>query len=115
MEPEIQPPPPEAPAAPADATLSPETFDPAPEAKWLRGLRWTFLGSQGLRAGWSVLIFAILFLLLATCVGYAFVHLHLIGKKSDFTAATAFFGELSVLLPRLWRSSSGAAACWPST
>ena len=101
MEPEIQPPPPEAPAAPADATLSPETFDPAPEAKWLRGLRWTFLGSQGLRAGWSVLIFAILFLLLATCVGYAFVHLHLIGKKSDFTAATAFFGELSVLLPLL--------------
>ena len=101
MEPEIQPPPPEAPPAPADTTITPETVAPTMKAKLLRGLRWTFLGSQGLRAGWSVLIFAILFVLLATGVGYAFVHMHLIGKKSDFTAATAFFGELSVLLPLL--------------
>jgi hypothetical protein len=105
MEPEIQPLPPEAPLAPADVTLSPEIYAPAPEAKLLRGLRWTFLGSQGLRAGWSVLIFAVLFLLLATGVGYAFVHLHLIGKRTDFTASTAFFGELSALL-----ALAGAAA-----
>jgi membrane protease YdiL (CAAX protease family) len=101
MEPEIQPPPPEAPPAPADATLTPETIAPTMKAKLFRGLRWTFLGSQGLRAGWSVLIFAILFILLASCVGYAFVHLHLMGKRSDFTASTAFFGELSALLPLL--------------
>jgi hypothetical protein len=105
MEPEIQPLPPEAPPTPADVTLSQEIYAPAPEAKLPRGLRWTFLGSQGLRAGWSVLIFAILFLLLATGVGYAFVHLHLIGKRTDFTASTAFFGELSAFL-----ALAGAAA-----
>jgi membrane protease YdiL (CAAX protease family) len=101
MEPEIQPLPPEAPPAPADATLTPETVASPTEEKLLRGLRWTFLGSQGLRAGWSVLIFAILLLILATGMGYAFFHMHLIGKKSGFTAATAFFEELSVLLPLL--------------
>jgi membrane protease YdiL (CAAX protease family) len=101
MEPEIQPLPPEAPPAPADATLTPETVASTTEEKLLRGLRWTFLGSQGLRAGWSVLIFAILLLILATGMGYAFFHMHLIGKKSGFTAATAFFEELSVLLPLL--------------
>ena len=105
MEPEIQPPPPEAPPTPADATLTPETVAPTMKAKLLRGLRWTFLGSQGLRAGWSVLIFAILFVLLASGVGYAFVHMHLIGKRSDFTASTAFFGELSAFL-----ALAGAAA-----
>ena len=105
MEPEIQPPPPEAPPTPADATLTPDTVAPTMKAKLLRGLRWTFLGSQGLRAGWSVLIFAILFVLLASGVGYAFVHMHLIGKRSDFTASTAFFGELSAFL-----ALAGAAA-----
>jgi membrane protease YdiL (CAAX protease family) len=105
MEPEIQPPPPEAPPAPADTTITPETVAPTMKAKLLRGLRWTFLGSQGLRAGWSVLIFVILFLILATGVGYAFVHLHLMGKKSGFTASTAFFGELSGFL-----ALAGAAA-----
>jgi hypothetical protein len=105
MEPEIQPQPPEAPPTPADATLTPDTVAPTMKAKLLRGLRWTFLGSQGLRAGWSVLIFAILFVLLASGVGYAFVHMHLIGKRSDFTASTAFFGELSAFL-----ALAGAAA-----
>jgi membrane protease YdiL (CAAX protease family) len=105
MEPEIQPPPPEAPPAPADTTLPPESVAPTTKAKLLRGLRWTFLGSQGLRAGWSVLLFALVFVFLASCVGYVFVHLHLIGKKSDFTASTAFFGELSAFL-----ALAGAAA-----
>ena len=105
MEPETQPQPPEGPLAPADATLTPETVAPTLNTKLLHGLRWTFLGSQGLRAGWSVLLFVFMFILLASCVGYVFVHLHLIPKKSDFTASTAFFGELSGFL-----ALAGAAA-----
>ena len=101
MEPEIQPPPPEAPPAPADTTLTPETVAPTMKAKLLRGLRWTFLGSQGLRAGWSILIFILLYGLIAAAVVFAFASLHLVvlGKKMEFTASTAFFNELISLLP----------------
>jgi membrane protease YdiL (CAAX protease family) len=60
-----------------------------------RALRWVFLGSEGLRAGWSVLAFVILFALFASGVGFTFYHLHLVNdKKGDFTASNAFFGEL---------------------
>ena len=98
MEPEIQPPSPEVQPIPADATLPLETVAPSLKAKLLRDLRWTFIGGQGLRAGWSVLLFALVFILLVSCMGYAFVHLHLIGRKNDFAASTAFFGELSAFL-----------------
>jgi membrane protease YdiL (CAAX protease family) len=57
-------------------------------------LRWVFIGSQGLRAGWSAAIFIFLMRLFARMVGFAFVTLHLVGKNDDFTAASAFFSEL---------------------
>jgi membrane protease YdiL (CAAX protease family) len=96
MEPEIQPPQPEAPFAAKDAatTLTPETVVPSLGAWVFHWLRWTFIGGQGLRAGWSVLIFAIFFVILAQAVGFAFFHLHLLGKKLDFTVSSMFFGEL---------------------
>jgi membrane protease YdiL (CAAX protease family) len=61
-------------------------------------MNWTFLGSQGLRSGWSVSIFVIVFLLFANVVGFAFSHLHFLGKKNDFTASSALFGELIAIL-----------------
>ncbi|MGA3134857.1 MAG: CPBP family intramembrane glutamic endopeptidase [Terracidiphilus sp.] len=65
MEPEIQPPLPEAPSAgtAADAALAPEPLAPAPDAPKFRRLRCIFLGSQGLRAGWSALVNLLLILL----------------------------------------------------
>jgi membrane protease YdiL (CAAX protease family) len=98
MEPEIQPPPPKALPVQADATLMFESVAPLPEAKWLGWLRWSFLGDQGLRAGWSVLIFLALFQIITFPVGYLFSKLHLLGKIAEFTPKTAFFLELLLVL-----------------
>jgi hypothetical protein len=109
-DPEIQPPPPEAPFAEtaADAALTPRLAAPAPEPWETRLVRRVFLGSQGLRAGWSVLLFVLLFILLAGVVGFAFVSLHLIDprvKMDTLNVSTAFWDELVNLLPL-----AGAAA-----
>jgi membrane protease YdiL (CAAX protease family) len=65
-----------------------------------------FLGSQGLRAGWSIAIFLILFILFMAGVGFAFVHFHLVSPKSTaFTASSAFFQEMISFL-----ALAGAAA-----
>jgi membrane protease YdiL (CAAX protease family) len=71
MEPEIQPPPPEAPFAEkdADTALAPQAVAPAPEARAFRWLSWTFIGSQGLRAGWLVSIFLLLTFLFMAALG----------------------------------------------
>jgi len=59
-------------------------------------LRWTFLGDQGLRAGWSIAIFALLMALLASLAGFVLVETHLINPKEHlFTAGSAFFEELT--------------------
>jgi hypothetical protein len=42
-----------------------------PESEMLRRLRWVFIGSQGLRAGWSVLLFVMLTLLFLFALGSA--------------------------------------------
>jgi len=60
MEPVIQPPQPEAPPSEADLTSEPPKF---------RGLRWAFIGSQGLRSGWSVVLFVILTILFLRTLG----------------------------------------------
>ena len=46
--------------APHDEAGSRPTVAPTPK---YRGLRWVFIGGQGLRAGWSVAIFVILTIL----------------------------------------------------
>ncbi len=58
------------------------------------GLSWVFLGSQGLRAGWSVLLFVLLGILFGAAIQYVAVHLHLANQKHEFTAFSAFFEEL---------------------
>ncbi|MGA2085316.1 MAG: CPBP family intramembrane glutamic endopeptidase [Terracidiphilus sp.] len=109
MEPEIQPPLPEAPPAEAaaNAALTPELLPVAPDPWETRAVLWVFLGSQGLRAGWAVLAFFLLVGLLALPVGFVVVKLHLLdtGRKLDFTVSNAFIGELTSLLPLV-----GAAA-----
>jgi hypothetical protein len=96
MEPEIHPPQPEAPLAGTDAAHAPETVAPSLAKRFFYWLNWTFYGPQGLRAGWSVLIFFILFGLFTAAIGFIFVHLHLVdlSKMDHITASIAFFNEL---------------------
>ena len=97
MEPEILPPRPESDEGsviPQELTASEaELFAPKPVEKHY--LRWIFMGSEGLRAGWSVAIFIPITILLAMCIGRAFLMLHLITKGAPvFTPTSAIFGEL---------------------
>jgi hypothetical protein len=108
MEPEVQPPASE--VLPADTAIeAPIAASPEPDAPdpWeTRAVRWVFLGSHGLRAGWSTLIFVILFVLFASGVGVTFIHFHLVdAKRTTFTASSAFFSELISFL-----AIAGAAA-----
>ncbi|MFZ0746785.1 MAG: hypothetical protein WAM85_20435, partial [Terracidiphilus sp.] len=100
MDSEIQPPTPEPVPAlqPLDQQNWPDSPPPPPDPDLYRGLRWIFIGDCGLRAGWSVMIFFIL----ARGIGYGVTianrHLHFIGKSSEFTARSAFAGELVTFL-----------------
>lgn len=78
--------------APTEAVLF------APEPPRNRGLRWVFIGDGGLRAGWSVTIFALLLAIFGNAVSFAAKHLHLLGKGNDFTPKSAFIGELLAFL-----------------
>jgi uncharacterized protein len=61
-------------------------------------LRRVFIGTGGLRAGWSVLIFYVLFVLFTNVVGFAFVKTHIINQKTPFTAVSAVLQELIAFL-----------------
>jgi membrane protease YdiL (CAAX protease family) len=93
-DPESPPDPPEAGTGTHSTLLPVEHLD----------LDWVFQGSQGLRAGWSVLLFILLggFAsvpgLFSYVVGTVFYLLHLVGKGDEFTAPAVIFGELSLLL-----------------
>jgi hypothetical protein len=98
-DPEIQPIAPNpAPDAPQEtAALTAERT--APEA--YRGLRWAFIGSQGLRAGWSAALFVLLTVLFMILLGSAATLvvkqiLHL--KTGEGTPATAMIGESILVL-----------------
>lgn len=102
--PEIQSTAPDTPLTEA-ALATPPAPEPAPaipaakQPMETRILLWILLGPQGLRAGWSVALFAVLTFLFAAVAGFIFVHLHLIDPKAhNFTARTALFNELVILL-----------------
>jgi membrane protease YdiL (CAAX protease family) len=59
-----------------------------------RGLKWVFIGPQGLRAGWSTVIFFALMVAFMGGLGFLFTALHLIQQGGAFTPSNAFFGEL---------------------
>ena len=52
------------------------------------------LGPKGLRAGWSIAAFVLVYGLAAGLIGSVFLSLHLIDMKQHFTARSATFGEL---------------------
>jgi len=114
MEPEIQPPQPEALSKETglDAVVAPPPVPPPAPADrdpWeTRAVRWVFLGSQGLRSGWSILAFLLLYILLYLCIGLAFLKLHLVDKSFRFTADYVFFGDLISFLGLVGAASAVA-------
>ena len=100
MEPENQPPTPELVPGPQDLEKQnwPASPTPAPDVSPYRGLRWIFIGDQGLRAGWSVAIFVAMVRLIGYAVTLANRHFHFLGKQTEFTASSALVGELVAFL-----------------
>lgn len=99
MDPETQPTPP--PLEPLQTSAPDSTLlgTPEPEPKDpYRGLKWVFIGPQGLRAGWSILIVLSLLLLLGKALSYAVAKLHLVTPGGAFGPRQAFFGELFQLI-----------------
>jgi hypothetical protein len=104
----------EAPAAPETNSTSSETtlnlaaapeFSPAsippPEQQppETRALLWILLGPNGLRAGWSVLLFFILFIIVSGFVSLVLFAAHLIDPKNrQFTPYTTSMGEVLQLV-----------------
>jgi uncharacterized protein len=70
-----------------------------------RGLRWIFIGPRGLRAGWSIAIFAVLFCLLLPIFDSLAIATPPIGSKREFAAKSLIAGEFAAILAML-----GAAA-----
>jgi uncharacterized protein len=92
---------------PPTSTIGPRTTPEPPPALFAttdaepwetRILLRVLLGPQGLRAGWSVLAFIILFALFAAIFGAIVSRLNLGGKSNAFTASSTFFGELGAFL-----------------
>ncbi len=79
MEPEIQPSQPEAPYVEKDdAAPAVEIVAPCLGERIFDWLNWTFIGSQGLRSGWLVLIFVILLGIFGSVIGSVFIRFHLV-------------------------------------
>jgi uncharacterized protein len=76
-----------------DVPLAPVMIQPEGPADPYRGLKWIFIGPQGLRAGWSFLIFLVLLGGFLKGLGTLFLSLHLI-SRDGFSPKNALFGEL---------------------
>jgi membrane protease YdiL (CAAX protease family) len=91
------------PAVPAPSSLETAPEPPAPieppppppEPFETRVLLKILMGPQGLRAGWSIALFALVFALFSGVAGFLFVTLHLIDPNAkNFTARGALLNEL---------------------
>ncbi len=102
MEPENQPPSTAAPDANyAESVPTPAPIEPVSAEEPYRGLRWIFIGPQGLRAGWSIAIFLALFRIFIDAIVIAATHFHWIGQDeavTTFTPAQEIASELAAFL-----------------
>jgi membrane protease YdiL (CAAX protease family) len=88
-------------STPAAAEAGTASLQPTePERPYL-GLKWMFIGEKGLRAGWSLLVFLLIFFAVATGLGPIFVKLNLLGARGNMTPRSAFFGELLSVIAML--------------
>ena len=69
------------------------------------GLKRIFLGSTGLRTGWSILIWIVLSFLLLAAFSFVFAQIGLLQSKAGFTPSNMFFNELASVLGVLTSST----------
>lgn len=106
MDPETEPTPPALePPSSSPSEIIPPDLSGEELPKPYRGLKWIFVGPEGLRSGWSVLVFLALFILLARGLGYLFLMLHLISRGDRFTPRQQLFLELLQVLALLASAS----------
>ena len=96
-------------APPPERALEPS---PGPEPAPIAPQPWEtqillriLLGPQGLRAGWSVLLFVLLFTIFSSVAGFVFFSFNLIDANEHFTATAQIFEEL---VPFLGMVAAGA-------
>jgi uncharacterized protein len=92
MEPESRPAEEARLAAPAPDALSDQVSLPAPQQ--VRDLDWVFIGPHGLRAGWSVLLFAAMYYLFREVIGTLFYAAGLIHDEPIDSAPAILVAEL---------------------
>jgi membrane protease YdiL (CAAX protease family) len=103
VRPETPPPPHNAaPVGPAaDGRSALDSASGGHDARDLHGFHWFFVGNQGLRAGWSVLIAVILYRLFTPVLGTMAVGFYPTAAYPGFSPGTAILGELVPLLTML--------------
>jgi hypothetical protein len=130
MEPEIQPPQPEARLAGSatEAAPAPATVASSLEERFYSWVNWSLIGSQGVRAGWLLLIFFLLngfpghAGLFSYIVGTAFYLFHLVdfSNMDHITASLACREKLIEFLSLVGAVAvmaliEGRRNCWPTT
>ncbi|MFP5250461.1 MAG: CPBP family intramembrane glutamic endopeptidase [Acidobacteriota bacterium] len=71
---------------------------PPPEPAQAHRLRRVFIGPDGLRAGWSVLLFVAIMAAVMIAIGFVLGATHLVDRKAGFTPQNMFFNELDMFL-----------------
>ncbi len=98
MDPEIRSPLPEKPSGGAAGSSEIRREPVTAEAHETHDLYWALAGSQGLRAGWSLAIFAILYRIFSLIVGTLVVELDPAITRFDYSPTYVLLGELIPLL-----------------
>lgn len=88
MEPETPTPVPDNQSVPAPPSTVPSTLDNGGAPPEPHQLRWMFIGPQGLRAGWSVSIFLVLFISLSLLINWLLTVSHLVPDRSAAARGT---------------------------
>jgi uncharacterized protein len=81
--------------------LEPDILPLPPDPHDYHGLRWVFIGSEGLRAGWSILVAYTLYRLFSPILGTVAIELDPAIARFDFSPVVVLIGELVPLLSML--------------
>ena len=92
------------PALPTEPVVDFETASGStePPEEPYRGLRWIFIGDQGLRVFWSLAFFIVLFAAFNIAFAFVFSKMHLVARMGGtLSPRVAFYGELAQFLSLL--------------
>ena len=72
-----------------------------------RGLKWVFVGENGLRAGWSLAIFFLLFFAIASGLGRGVCQVAPSGRQGELQPEIRIFRRTASRAVRCWRPALG--------